>query len=266
MLERDVVARAMTDRRERKMISRRNFAAGCLLIPVLLKAGEAFPKGRHREIVYQLEYPPVTGPHGQHPQNRVPNAVQIRRAAEIIAKTPTGPRPIDIAQTFVDRFYAKEPALISQLPPPAAQNPLIAKFFHDTSTPNDGDIVPWCAAFANFCIDRSGRIGSRSASSQSFLAAAFQKTNSPEEGDLAVFTCFSPSTGESLQLGHVAFYKDRIDGTHIKVLGGNQSTDEHSSIISETVMLTTDRPLRRHLSNGDYAPVIMRLNAFVSLS
>jgi hypothetical protein len=32
---------------------------------VLLKTGEAFPKGRHREIVYQLEYPPVTGPHDQ---------------------------------------------------------------------------------------------------------------------------------------------------------------------------------------------------------
>jgi hypothetical protein len=248
------------------MICRRNFAAGCLLIPVLLKSGDAFPKARHREIVYQLEYPPVTDSHGRRPQNRVPTAVQIRRATEIIAKTPTGPRPIDIAQTFVDRFYTKEPALISQLPPPAARNPLIGKFFQDTSTPNNGDIVAWCAAFANFCIHRSGRIGSRSASSQSFLTTTFRKTSNPEQGDLAIFTCFSPSTGKSLQLGHVAFYKERIDETHIRVVGGNQTTDEHSSIISETVMLTTDRSLRRHLSNGESTPVVMRLNAYISLS
>ncbi|WP_195909410.1 CHAP domain-containing protein [Rhizobium tubonense] len=235
------------------------------MIPALLKGGKAFPKSRHREIISQLEYPPVVSPHPQHSQRLVATVVQARRANEIIAKTPTGPRPIDIAQTFVDRFYAKEPALISQMPPPAAPNPLIAKFFENILTPN-GDVVPWCAAFANFCIHRSGRNGSGSASSQSFLEPAFRKTNSPEEGDLAIFTCFNPSTGQNLRLGHVAFFKERIDETHIKVVGGNQSAEDHASIISETVMLTADRSLRRHLPNGDYAPVIMRLSAYVSLS
>jgi hypothetical protein len=36
------------------MICRRNFAAGCLLIPAMFKCDDAFSKTRHREIVSQL--------------------------------------------------------------------------------------------------------------------------------------------------------------------------------------------------------------------
>jgi uncharacterized protein (TIGR02594 family) len=249
------------------MITRREFAAGLLSLPVLLEATESLAKPRRREIIFLLQYPPVGRvSETRSGSNPKPTAEQVRIANEIIAGMPTGPRPVDIAQTFVDRFYDKNPALISQKPAPAARNPLIGKFFQDTSTPNSGDIIAWCAAFANFCIHRSGKTGSRSASSQSFLQSAFRQTQNPEVGDLAVFTCFSPSTGKSLNLGHVAFYKERIDDTHIRVVGGNQSGDGHSSIISETVMLTTDRTVKRHLPNGDYLPVTMRLNTFVSLA
>jgi hypothetical protein len=249
------------------MISRREFSTGLLSLPVFLVADKRFANGRHREVIYELEYPPVAAsPELRRPRNSLPTAAQIKRANEIIANTPSDLRPMDIAQTFVDRFYAKEPALISQLPAPAGRNPLIGKFFLDTSTPHDSDVVAWCAAFANFCIHRSGQVGSRSASSQSFLGDAFRKTGRPERGDLAVFTCFSPATGRSLNLGHVAFFKEHIDETHIKVVGGNQSTDEHSSIISETTMQTTDRTVKRHLANGDYRALTMRLNAYVSLS
>jgi hypothetical protein len=41
-------------------------------------------------------------PFGSHPASRD----EVAKADVIIANTPTGPRPIDIAQSLVTRFYA----------------------------------------------------------------------------------------------------------------------------------------------------------------
>lgn len=177
------------------MITRRLFSTALLCLPAVLTASGALAKGRNRQVIFQLSYPPAAGPDASG-QGRVmaarPTPAQVRRATEIISNTPDGPRAIDIAQTFIDRFYDREPALISEWSAPAPHNPLIRRFLEETPMVATDDITPWCAAFVNFCIRRNGGPGSSSASSQSFLLPAFRQTDAPREGDLAVFTCFSP--------------------------------------------------------------------------
>jgi hypothetical protein len=127
-------------------------------------------------------------------------------------------------------------------------------------------MIAWCAAFANFCIERHGGKGSRSASSQSFLSQVFKRTKDPKRGDLVVFTCYEPGTEESIGLGHVTFFKEKVGDNQIRVVGGNQSKDGHSSIISERVMTTTERTVKRHLANGAYVDTAMRLNTYISMT
>ena len=249
------------------MMDRRSFSKLLLLSSFVSLSRKAVSQESEQDALYHLAWPPFESLNPKVPFGyNKPTADQIKRADEIINSCPKGPRPIDVAQWFVDNFYEKEPLVISQWPKPAAWNPLIVDFFKDTSTPANSDMIAWCSAFANFCIHRSGRVGSRNASSQSFLQPIFKKTTVPEEGDLAVFTCFSPSDNSSLGLGHVTFFRAKVDDSHIHVVGGNQSKDGHSSIISETIMMTSDRAVKRHLPNGDYVPAIMRLNTYVRLA
>lgn len=136
-------------------------------------------------------------------------------------------------------------------------------FFEVTTLYLPNDPIPWCAAFINFCIRRNGGTGSSSASSQSFLSPAFGAVESPQEGDLAVFTCFSPTTGENIGLGHVAIFRCFEDEKHLVVVGGNQATRGHSSIISEKLLPVGDQPVKRRLSTGNVLATSTRLNKFV---
>ncbi|MEF0942670.1 CHAP domain-containing protein [Rhizobium sp. BR 362] len=217
-----------------------------------------------RETIVQLQYPP---PRIATPERRVrrsaPTPTEIKQTREVLASTPTGPRPIDVAQSFIDRYFEHKPAVISQQPPPAPLNPLIAEFLEAAALHPLNDPIPWCAAFINFCIRRNGGVGSSSAWSQSFLPPAFEAVESPQEGDLAVFTCVSPSTGKDVGLGHVAFFRRFEDEQHVVVVGGNQATQGHSSIISERILPIGDRPVRRRINTGDVISTMMHLNKFV---
>jgi uncharacterized protein (TIGR02594 family) len=213
----------------------------------------------------QLIYPPFEAlnnpkPFGYNP----PTESQKQEAEQIIEATVKGPKPIDIAQSFVDRFYTKKPRLISQWPAPESWNPLIVQFFRATARPANNDMIPWCAAFVNWCIERSGKHGSRSASSQSFLSKYFKSVSVPQPGDLAIFTCFDNDSNKDLGIGHVAFVRERISETRIRIVGGNQSKDGHSSIICEEEFVTTDRDVRRHIGNK-YVHCTLRLNSYVSI-
>jgi len=214
----------------------------------------------------QLIYPPFGAIDAPQPFGyKPPTEKEKQRAEDIIKSTPKGPAPIDIAKSFFDRFYTTDPKTISQWPAPEAWNPLIVQFFSATTLKANNDMVAWCAAFANWCIERSGRKGSRSAASQSFLDKKnFKQTNDPAIGDLAVFTCYEKNTNKSLGLGHVAFVMHKPAGGRVKVLGGNQSADGHSSIISERDFMTGDRDVRRHV-DGKYVPCTMRLNTYISI-
>ncbi|TCR89816.1 CHAP domain-containing protein [Rhizobium sp. BK376] len=246
------------------MLNRRtfvlDFAAAMAGIP-----GYAVAQKLGRENIVQLQYPPPSPSQNlPHQERRKPSAAEILFARAIVSRTPYGPRPIDIAQSFVDRFSRANPAAISQPSPPAAPNPLISEFIKPAGRfSGQDDIIPWCAAFVNFCIERNGGAGSNSAWSQSFLAPPFEKVTQPEEGDLAVFTCYSPSSDADMGLGHVAFFRRISENGQIVVVGGNQSNGRHTSIISEKVLETGNQPVKRRLPNGQYVTAVMRLNAFV---
>jgi uncharacterized protein (TIGR02594 family) len=91
-----------------------------------------------------------------------------------------------------------------------------------------GDTTPWCAAFVNYCLRRSGIKGTDQAGSQSFVwdnwgteiwKKGDGRPTSARMGDIVVFRHQSDPSH-----GHVAFFKE-ISSTrpnYIGVLGGNQ--------------------------------------------
>lgn len=89
--------------------------------------------------------------------------------------------------------------------------------YHATTTLKaKSDEVAWCAAFVNFCLKQSGKIGTWKANAKSFLDWGVLALT-PQIGDVCVFYRGDPK-GAS---GHVGFFAGQTD-THILVLGGNQ--------------------------------------------
>jgi len=76
--------------------------------------------------------------------------------------------------------------------------------------------TPWCAAFVNSVLERTGFTGTDSLMARSFLNYGV-RTKTPEVGDIAVFR-----RGRNSRSGHVGFYVGE-DDTYVHVLGGNQS-------------------------------------------
>jgi len=95
--------------------------------------------------------------------------------------------------------------------------------FSDTGQdPIDPARIPWCAAFANAILNRSGYETTNSLQARSFLHWG-RKTNNPQEGDVVVF-----SRGRNSWAGHVAFFVgyEYFEGVkYVKVLGGNQNQE-----------------------------------------
>lgn len=78
---------------------------------------------------------------------------------------------------------------------------------------------PWCAIFANCCLEESGVGGTRSPSSQSFRHDGnFVQLSGPAIGAIAVYWRGSQASG----LGHVGFYVGE-NSTQVLTLGGNES-------------------------------------------
>jgi uncharacterized protein (TIGR02594 family) len=198
-----------------------------------------------------------------------PTQAQRDKAAKIINETPKGPNPLAIARSFSERFGESDPRAISQWPAPDAWNPLVVEFFKSTASPANNDMVAWCAAFANWCIERNGRTGTRSAASQSFVdpknAKYFKKINDPDFGDLVVWTCYDDKSGKSLGLGHVAFVTGKPSGDSVPTISGNTSDDNHYSIIVEKPFSTKDRKVYRTV-NGTKVLSVMKLNSFLRMA
>lgn len=74
------------------------------------------------------------------------------------------------------------------------------------------DSTPWCSAFVNWCVKRSGHVGTNSAAARSWLHWG-SALGVPRRGCVTVF---SRDAG-----GHVAFFV-RAELDKIWVLGGNQ--------------------------------------------
>lgn len=249
------------------MISRREFSLGLASLAIVISdLSIADTISDDLAISFdQLVYPPFEALDAPAEFGyKEPDAAAKAKAADIIKQSPKGPKPIDVAQSFVDRFYKTDPEAISQWPAPAAWNPLIVEFFNATSLKVNNDMVPWCAAFVNWCIKRCNRLGSNNAGSQSFLGKDFKPTTDPEVGDLAVFTCYEKNTQESIGLGHVAFVKEKPTNTYVKLVGGNTRSDGHASIICERVFQTGDRNVRRR-KDGRWVECTMKLNTYIAV-
>lgn len=224
----------------------------------------------------QLEFPdynsiddPVSFGFGEPSHEQIDRAAAvIREMDDLISKSAPRMSPVDVAASFISR-YANEPEIISQWPAPSAWNPLVVAYLRSTGYPAHNDMIAWCAAFVNWCIEHSlgKQHTSGSASSQSFLGnPRFRTTSTPARGDLAVFTVYDKQTGRPLSppLGHVAFVSAPPAASSVTVLGGNQSANGHSSIISEKSFPTTPFPARRHI-DGRYVACKMQLNKYMSI-
>lgn len=77
------------------------------------------------------------------------------------------------------------------------------------------DEVSWCSSFVNWVMKQAGYEGTHSAAARSWLQFGSSKTF--EKFSIVVF-----KRGNSPWQGHVAFAIEDL-GSHIRVLGGNQS-------------------------------------------
>ncbi len=99
--------------------------------------------------------------------------------------------------------------------PGKKNNPRILEYHSHTLLHATDDETPWCSSFVNWCIEKSGLSGTRSAAARSWLKWGKQ-LEEPQVGCIVVF-----KRGNSWQ-GHVGFYHNETNN-HILVLGGNQS-------------------------------------------
>ncbi|WP_197064642.1 TIGR02594 family protein [Achromobacter sp. RTa] len=189
-----------------------------------------FPEGKPVPTVEQIlaSLPRFQGGHPAY-------AKEIEKGRRIMEGCARDVAPMAVAQYFatlcggaLNEEYGDDAHLYAQEWPVRA-NPVIVDFFNATSTrvPN-GDVTPWCAAFVNWCLWRSGAVdGTNSAASSSFRSWKLATTE-PRPGDIVVF-----QHKHDAWKGHVGFFISRTAGGTY-VLGGNQM------------------PLRRDLPPGTY--------------
>lgn len=250
------------------MLTRRSFMILAASIPMSL----SFPLfGRidedSEDSLDELEYPSFDLINESRLfGNLEPTQEQYEEAKSIWENAPNGITPYDIAKYFLN-FEHTKPEIITQWPKAKAWNPLIVEFFSSTNYQAKNDLVPWCAAFVNWCLNRSQRKTSGSPASQSFLNKNhFERIKNPNVGDLAVFTCYDILTEKSVGLGHVAFVAKvpKPTDTHILCLGGNQTLKRNSMVCMKQYKLSnvrTTRTIKKKQVN-----VNMRLNSYIRIS
>ena len=151
-----------------------------------------------------------------------PRPEETDRAVEILNAAPRGPTPRDVAHYFAELTLTNADGERYNAEWRVRANPVIVAFFvqaTDLGNLEEGDGTAWCAAFVNWCLMRTGKRGTRSASSGSFRCQG-REALPPQPGDIAVFKKhgFSePCEGQ----GHVGFFISR-QGEDLTILGGNQ--------------------------------------------
>jgi uncharacterized protein (TIGR02594 family) len=157
---------------------------------------------------------------------------QRKIADDILAAAPLGPTPFDVASYFLrvgngDYSQDWKPYIRGW---PVKWNPVIVSFLRSTNSELDhGDETAWCAAFVNWCYQRSSnRVATHSAGSGSFRCFGTEIKH-PRKGDIVVFKKpgeDNPCKGK----GHVGFFVKDL-GDKIQVLGGNQVFGGHHHMI-----------------------------------
>jgi CHAP domain len=198
-----------------------------------------------------------------------PPPFYVALAAAILRNAPYDCRPIDVAYYFSNLRERKiAPNIMSELidictrfaSPELANpaflsifaydwerngyfNPVVIGFFNGVGLkPYAGDLTPWCATFANWCISRSRassandvtfgnalrRMGTQDASSGSFRCWGTDSSSDPREGDIIVWARKGTERSKCpvRAQGHVAFVsrveRSSSGSVSYKVVGGNQ--------------------------------------------
>jgi uncharacterized protein (TIGR02594 family) len=105
-------------------------------------------------------------------------------------------------------------------------NPRIEEYFATTSLGPQPDSVPWCSAFVNFCVVKSGLHGTNSALARSWAKWGADTTDFVP-GCIVVLTRGSPG------LGHVGFFAGLDQNGDMQLLGGNQRDSVNVSSFKE---------------------------------
>lgn len=114
--------------------------------------------------------------------------------------------------------------------PSAQHNPRILEYHATTSLNATSDETPWCSSFVNWCVRKAGKSGTNSAAARSWMKWG-KNLSEPREGCIVVF-----SRPPSPWSGHVGFFERRA-GSHIVVLGGNQSNSVNLASYSDRRLL-----------------------------
>jgi uncharacterized protein (TIGR02594 family) len=96
------------------------------------------------------------------------------------------------------------------------ENPEILKYFKATTLKATEDEVPWCSAIVNWIMRECNMERSYSAAARSWLG------HGKRLGYFKKYSIVVMRRGNSSWQGHVGFAMEDL-GTHIRVLGGNQS-------------------------------------------
>ncbi|MGH6921371.1 MAG: TIGR02594 family protein [Geminicoccaceae bacterium] len=96
---------------------------------------------------------------------------------------------------------------------PGRSNPRIESYHATTSGGAAQDSVPWCSSFVNYCITKSGLVGTNSKLARSWAQWGADSERRP--GSIVVLERGRPPHG------HVGFFVGR-DDDRIRLLGGNQ--------------------------------------------
>lgn len=118
------------------------------------------------------------------------------------------------------------------------ENPRILEYFLATTYHASEDEIPWCSAFACWCMEEAGIASPERANARSWLDWGNPvPPDEVEQGDVVVLWRGSP---EGTQ-GHVGFLVSR-PGDRIHILGGNQSDSVRISDYPASQLLGYRRP------------------------
>jgi uncharacterized protein (TIGR02594 family) len=135
--------------------------------------------------------------------------------AEFPGDPPPEQRPPPGTREFPWMPIAREQIGVSE----GAGDARISQYFATTTLGPQPSSVPWCSAFVNFCVERSGGTATNSALARSWLSWG-QNSAGLSPGCVVVLSRGSPA------LGHVGFYVGDDGQGSIRLLGGNQ----HNSV------------------------------------
>lgn len=105
--------------------------------------------------------------------------------------------------------------------PESRHNPRILQYHATTTLGATSDETAWCSSFVNWCLRQAGIVGTNSAAASSWLH--WGKICGPSAGSITVIYEFDTRSRPRSRSGyHVGFLVEDT-GTHLKLLGGNQS-------------------------------------------